>query len=108
MLVRETSIRQGGDLMTVTDVQLDNSNITLFLAGEMSLGSAPVISLLIRRSQRLGLSVHLNVSGITDVDEGLNSYLSGWQVQGVTLTGSHHLALSADHDGVRSHTSRSG
>jgi hypothetical protein len=58
----------------------------------MSLGSAPVICLLIRRSQRLELSVSLNVDGVRQIDAELNGYFSGSQLQGVTLTGAEHLA----------------
>ena len=71
--------------MTISDVRLAESSITFFLAGDMSLGCAPVINLLIRRSQKLGLSVHFNVSGITDVDPELNRYVSRWRAQGVAV-----------------------
>jgi hypothetical protein len=93
--------------MTITDVRLDRSSITFSLTGEMSLGSGAVLSLLIRRSRRMGLSVKLDVSGITDVDPELDKYLSGWRAEGVTLSGAGHLTLNRNHTGAGPDTSRS-
>lgn len=82
--------------MKITDVNLDESNITFSLAGDISLGALPVIHLLIRRSQSLGLSVKLEVSRIVDADPEVDRHLAAWQQEGVTLCGNRDLRVGVD------------
>lgn len=81
--------------MRITDVQLEGSSITFSLAGGMSLGSVPIIDLLIRRSRRLGLSVRLDMTRITTLDGELARHVCAWRQEGVTLCGTSHLAFDA-------------
>jgi hypothetical protein len=73
--------------MTVRDGVIEGSTITFLLSGNMSLGSTPFLTLLIRRSRKLGLSVTLDLDEVTGVDREVVRHLLIWQAEGVTLSG---------------------
>jgi hypothetical protein len=75
-----------GVTMTVRDGVIEGSTITFLLSGDMSVGSTPLLSLLIRRSRRLGLAVTLDLDEVTGVDREVVRDLLIWQAEGVTLS----------------------
>jgi hypothetical protein len=72
--------------MTISDGVIEGESITFLLSDTMSLGSIPLLALLIRQATRLGLSVTLDLGKVTEIDEMVASQLSAWAMQGVTLS----------------------
>jgi hypothetical protein len=72
--------------MTVRDGVIEGSTIKFLLSGNMSLGSIPLLNLLIRRSRRLGLSATLDLDEVTGVDREVVRHLLIWQAEGVRLS----------------------